>query len=305
MVFLIDTGAPENSVEPYEIGAATNENQLHNGYFLAPVNQRGFTTGSANTNLGYFLDRWTRVGYNAGVITQTDGTGLTINNASVTSGSSQIVQKLEAALPDNTYTLSVKVRGVSGSGTLSLATAAGAALASKTFTSDGVHSVTYSGSTIGRVYIGASAGSSITIEAVKLEVGAKQTLARLDEDESWVLSDPPPDKAAELAKCQRYFISIDITNMAPIGAGIGTGAGAACFFVPTPCEMRVNPTITGAANLQAVGDGSGFPISNVNSVVKTPAGLFTAVTLTDASDSAVYILCGCVSSGVVTFSADL
>ena len=41
--------------------------------------------------------------------------------------------------------------------------------------------------------------------AAKLELGSTQTLAHQDADGNWVLNDPPPNRALELAKCQRYF----------------------------------------------------------------------------------------------------
>lgn len=48
-------------------------------------------------------------------------------------------------------------------------------------------------------------GSSCTIQAAKLELGPVQTLARQNAEGTWELTDPPPDPALELAKCQRYL----------------------------------------------------------------------------------------------------
>ena len=50
-----------------------------------------------------------------------------------------------------------------------------------------------------------SVDCSDMILAAKLELGRNQTLAHQDEDGTWMLNDPPPDKALELAKCQRYY----------------------------------------------------------------------------------------------------
>lgn len=47
-------------------------------------------------------------------------------------------------------------------------------------------------------------GGTITPIAAKLELGPVQTLAHQNADGNWVLNDPPPNKALELAKCQRY-----------------------------------------------------------------------------------------------------
>ena len=45
----------------------------------------------------------------------------------------------------------------------------------------------------------------IGFSAVKLEIGSTQTLAHQDADGNWVLNGPPPDKALELMKCQKYY----------------------------------------------------------------------------------------------------
>ena len=45
---------------------------------------------------------------------------------------------------------------------------------------------------------------TIKLKAAKLELGPVQTLAHKDENGNWILNDPPPSKALELAKCQRY-----------------------------------------------------------------------------------------------------
>lgn len=46
--------------------------------------------------------------------------------------------------------------------------------------------------------------NDIVVKAAKLELGSVQTLAHKESD-TWVLNDPPPNYALELAKCQRYF----------------------------------------------------------------------------------------------------
>ncbi len=48
-------------------------------------------------------------------------------------------------------------------------------------------------------------GKSATFIAAKFELGEHQTLAHQDADGNWMLNDPPPNKAIELLKCQRYY----------------------------------------------------------------------------------------------------
>ena len=87
-----------------------------------------------------------------------------------------------------------------------------------------------------------------TIIAAKLEVGKVQTLAR-QEDDQWILNDPPPDPVLELVKCQRYqFVlttSIDGSYMGVGAAVYNTNSGiSARIMIPTPTELRNLPTMT-------------------------------------------------------------
>ena len=58
---------------------------------------------------------------------------------------------------------------------------------------------------------------SANIKAAKLEPGPVQTLAHKEGD-TWVLNDPPPNKALELLKCQRYFQRLNIARPKQVGA---------------------------------------------------------------------------------------
>ena len=60
--------------------------------------------------------------------------------------------------------------------------------------------------------------STSYLKAVKLELGPVQTLAHQDADGNWVLNDPPPNKALELLKCQRYYQVFSDAAMRPAKA---------------------------------------------------------------------------------------
>lgn len=62
-----------------------------------------------------------------------------------------------------------------------------------------------------------SAENPIEIIAVKYELGSVQTLAHKEGD-TWVLNDPPPNQALELAKCQRYFQVFETQSARPTKA---------------------------------------------------------------------------------------
>ena len=97
-------------------------------------------------------------------------------------------------------------------------------------------------------------GSYITLTAAKLELGPVQTLAHQDADGKWVLNDPQPNKALELAKCQRYQIVFQ-GPYAPIGTVIGRTDSGGFASIQTPVQMRATPTITGTVTINSIGDG--------------------------------------------------
>lgn len=88
--------------------------------------------------------------------------------------------------------------------------------------------------------------NSCDIIAAKLELGSAQTLAHQDEDGNWVLNDPPPNKALELAKCHRYFYTFDFTNWPGVSAYWGRGISDTeieLYNMTFPVTMRINPAV--------------------------------------------------------------
>ena len=88
-------------------------------------------------------------------------------------------------------------------------------------------------------YVEPNGIGTIKLYAAKLELGTVQTLAHKEGD-AWALNDPPPDKALELAKCQRYQQKIRGTF------AIGTNESGEFLdvIVPLPVSMRVVPSVT-------------------------------------------------------------
>ena len=105
-----------------------------------------------------------------------------------------------------------------------------------------------------------------TLIAAKLELGPFQTLAHQDANGNWVLNDPPPNKALELAKCQRYQLKVG-GNMR-IRASQITSA-AIDFLVPAPASMRAIPSIPADA----------LGVSNVNPGIETTGFAFSVPTI--------------------------
>jgi hypothetical protein len=81
-------------------------------------------------------------------------------------------------------------------------------------------------------------GESISIAAVKLELGSTQTLAHQDADGNWVLNDPPPDKGMELLKCIQSTADSADTYANKVIYHTGNKPTAADIGAPTVAEMN-------------------------------------------------------------------
>ena len=189
------------------VGIRNNDNLLDNWYLADPINQRG---QEEYIGAGYTIDRWISSSGNNEVQIGADGVNLAI----------QI---------DGAY-FAQRIRpGVLNAGdvcTFSVLTTEGLFFGTETLIADGnYHGSILIGDNFYSQYIFENGSyqfaviknfsntpASITLIAAKLELGPVQTLAHKDASGNWVLNDPPPNKALELAKCQRYYLSSYINN---------------------------------------------------------------------------------------------
>ncbi len=108
------------------------------------------------------------------------------------------------------------------------------------------------------------AGATTPVIAAKLEEGDTQTLAYQDEDGAWqLLPQPESDYATQLARCQRYLLPIGMGSVLEnIRVSRITSSGM-YFFVPTPAQMRVAPTLSGDAQIITMSNSTqtGFAFS--------------------------------------------
>lgn len=123
-------------------------------------------------------------------------------------------------------------------------------------------------------YDSASKTFSITatntlIKAAKLELGSVQTLAHL-EGSTWVLNDPPPNKALELAKCQGYFYRLAPggSNNLFLGGNIANTANTIFCPVFLPAPMRSSPSLVLSENnilgMSKAGSASKIPSTKIS-----------------------------------------
>ena len=216
-----------------------HRNLLDNWYFADPINQRGQTKYGESAQ--YTIDRWRKTASTGSYVALADG-GVEINNEDG-GGQLYFMQKFEKGLPAGDYTLSALVSGVVNEGGRVLmyisdsegSTVGGGA---KYITGTGRFGISVSGAEAGkiaRVQVQIPVGCAVTLEALKLEKGAVSTLE----------GDPPPSRALELAKCQRYQISLFSGSGARIaGMGLANSATAATVLIPVPVTLRATPTVT-------------------------------------------------------------
>lgn len=238
------------------MGVHSNDNLLDNANFRYPINQRGQTE---YIGFGYTIDRWNTEGTTIKILSD----GIQLENTSDTVAS-QFVSTFEASrlINGQIYTASLLAKDLIGSGTMVIQYREGA------FTyllsaplSDGLISVSGNLSTSGINLLGymivLHPNSSVKFIAAKLELGPVQTLAHKEGD-NWVLNDPPPNKALELAKCQQYQV------FGPLyGVKVWEHVGGWCgFYIPTPVILKRAPTLIGKIQYRVGGNVEDIDYAN-------------------------------------------
>lgn len=192
-----DVGAVDGATGQGSAVRISNRNLLDNGDFRNPVNQRGQTSYTGN---GYGIDRW-RVSTNNSTAAVSVGDGC-IDFTSDASGTYiNFTSAVEKVQPGN-YTLSFLVDDYTKAQQIYVQGGDSASV----FDSN-LLTLPFSVAETSAIAVGIqkkAASSTLKIYAAKLEPGSVQTLAH-QENSVWVLNDPLPNYAEELAKCQRYY----------------------------------------------------------------------------------------------------
>lgn len=214
-----------DSLNNMRIPYQNHENLLDNWYFPAVINQRGKTE---YTEAGYTIDRYRSYCEDGSPISFLVQDGyITISS----SGSPmRVFQDFETPLKqDQQYTVSF----------LSLENHLYTVSTHINFAGwleDDIWINLYG---TGKALEFTVVNKTLNLVAAKLELGDHQTLAHKEGD-TWVLNDPPPDPALELAKCQRYFQAFDsVLYLYGFVQPNKTEARAPIYF---PVKMRANPT---------------------------------------------------------------
>ena len=221
----------------------SNPNLLDNWYFVGggsqlgggrfPINQQGKTEYSNEWQ--YTIDRWMVPG----------GSGLSIHAGyvSITAALDQIFENIAPGQ----YTASI----LTTEGLLCATATIPEGVSAETYVNlPGVGSFIFVPSTNSqwRFRIQPPNANYRNLIAAKLELGPVQTLAHKEGD-TWVLNDPPPNKALELAKCQRYQVVFD-SKLAQntgvyglLGTFVCLSANSLRHDLVLPQPMRARPTI--------------------------------------------------------------
>lgn len=197
----------------------SNRNLLDNWYLADPVNQRN---QDEYTGAGYIIDRWRNFRTN---VVKLEDNKLYLYPA--TNNTSLIMQVIDNPnlLYNKDLTFSILVNVPENcQGRISADDKLPAMHVYTSFSTPGLQLISVSfnsGDWFNSVRIEVIAGH-LELIAAKLELGPVQTLAHKEGD-VWVLNDPPPDKALELAKCQEYQFVVGGGNNRHIGTfEIGT-----------------------------------------------------------------------------------
>ena len=173
----------------------SNPNLLDNWYFANPVNQRGQT---AYATAAYGIDRWRLSNSYAKMEIVSDGVLLSADG-----GTAYFIHYLDIDIAGKTLTLSAlvggEVKSVTEAAQVGMTTAYvqiadGCRLRLEYSSAKSMFAVSFS----------VADGKSVTVQAVKLELGSQQTLAHQNEDGNLVLNEIS-DYGEQLARCQRYF----------------------------------------------------------------------------------------------------
>ena len=282
-------------------GGGGGRNLLDNPFFQ--VNQRGFTSNPGTNNVRC-VDRWfiNNGGGTGGATTlNSDGT-MTITSGTVAQTFQQSIEIVPSALLGKTLCMSIMMSDgtiYSASGEVTAQTSTTKELFRVNFPEGRVFVYLQpAGTNIITPQLQVYTGKSITVRAMKLEVGNASTLA----------NDAPPDYGQELAKCQRYFYRMtSIGSAYPFEMGFATSATNFRVVLPTHCSMRtpVQSVTMNGGNFYAYGGGVAAGLTSVSYTGWVPNGIVVTFTTSGLTAAAIYALMCNNASSYIDISCDI
>lgn len=296
-----DVGAVDGATGQGSAVRISNRNLLDNWYFASPVNQRGQTSYSAYS---YAFDRWllapmssSNTGYS---VSLTDEGVDLISAMDYVFLWQRMEHELLNCLRGRVLTLSAIAGDVLYSAVFTVPATAVTSQTVLTNTSivngalQALEVYAAGGNSL-RIQLRADIGKTVRWKAAKLELGSVSTLAH-QENGAWVLNDPPPDYAEELAKCQRYQYvpASPVSKQFPIGYGYGGGTTSVRILVPTPCPLRATPSIVYLAgalnNFTLYGGGAAIAPTSIQEISVCGAGVHIIFNVSGGVANEAYVL---------------
>lgn len=260
---------------PY-VQAISNPNLLDNPWFT--VNQRGVSSFGGDTSRHYGPDRW-QIAYNP----SSNTINVTSDGLQIAPTTSPIIlwQKWDEGDFKELIGKCITTSVMTSDGTIYSGSAifpqkgSSDALSIRLADTDNTFNAYYQyNNNSGNVPvfgIDVKPGKSVTIKAVKLELGSVSTLAM----------DTVPNYQQELAKCQRYFQRINIGSGQGLGYGVATSTTTARIVIPLTVPIRdVPPTISISNADQILINGSSHTITKMEYHAYRAQNNFITVTVT-------------------------
>lgn len=267
----------------------TNPNLLDNPWWGSGevINQRGVT--SSDGTGGYKIDRWQ---FGSSLVWTLSANGISFSTSS--NGYALCYFPEVTRFNGKTLTMSMMLSdGTIYSGTITRTNGTSQLPISANINGADVSVGLYSDNSFRvRIY----SGGTVSIRAVKLELGTVSTLA----------NDVPPDYGTELLKCRRYFIRI-YGHMSAYGAGYAGNATTAYVFLPHN-QLRTTPTLSsnGVGSFRLKGNGNSLAVTGVSLSSTGENGTAIIVNTSGGLDTNIaYVFTGTSATAYIDLSADL
>ena len=266
----------------YTDSVAYGPNLLINSNFLAPVNQRGFSSADLNSATKYTIDRWWALGGKGSPKCTLKNTGINISLVTFGNGnfariSQSFSEENYAALKGKTLTLSGKIVELTGELLLYYYNGNTHTLI-ETITEAGDFEVFF---TVPETITGfgimvqvTAANANCTLEYLKLEIGNKAT--------KYI----PKKYEEELLECYRYFYKLNTTNtgIPSLGTAVMRTETLCLPALWLPTAMRAVPTID-YSGFQALIDSSIVAINSI--AIQACAGQNMSLRITLSENSTI------------------
>ena len=266
----------------------TNPNILHNPWFT--VNQRGVSSVMANGL--YIADRWRSYSVTENYTMTRDSNGTVIIDATTNENNVSLIQRRTSTYGNSLSGMKLTMSVMFGDGTIYSGTKIYNPKSEIIYYNDDTIALASMYANAPLFEIRVKPGASVTIKALKLEVGEISTLHL----------DPRPEYAIELAKCQRYFQRI--AGETRIAFGMASTSTTLQVQFTIASQMRTTPTISGSLKYGRASSSSIIGTIGINGLHESICDLLlndSNATFTIGDMYSIYIPNG----GYLDFNAEL